>query len=73
MAAAYCSVSSHEQPASQGFRDFRAVCQAQPRNMEPHLCEGWSWMSWTKIPEPTFHPLALLLKSPFRPTALEQQ
>ena len=32
----------------------------EPRNMEPHKCEGWSWHRWSDLPEPLFLPLANL-------------
>ena len=32
----------------------------EPRNMEPHKCEGWSWHRWHELPEPLFLPLANL-------------
>ena len=39
---------------------------AQPRNCEPHKCEGWQWVRWGDLRrkcQPLFLPLALLLDS----------
>lgn len=40
----------------------------QVRNMEPHKCEGWKWVTWNKLPSPLFLPIRNLLAqnvSPF--------
>jgi 8-oxo-dGTP diphosphatase len=28
--------------------------EAEPQNMEPEKCEGWSWHSWSSLPTPTY-------------------
>lgn len=43
---------------------------AQPRNLEPHKCEGWAWVEYASLAhacQPLFLPLAKLLDSPYRP------
>ena len=42
---------------------------AQPRNCEPHKCEGWEWVSWGDLRrtcQPLFLPLAKLLDSGYQ-------
>jgi ADP-ribose pyrophosphatase YjhB (NUDIX family)/ribosomal protein S18 acetylase RimI-like enzyme len=38
-----------------------------PRRLEPHKCDGWSWHDWDALPEPLFRPLATLRGSGWRP------
>uniref|UniRef100_A0A7R9VTY5 Nudix hydrolase domain-containing protein n=1 Tax=Chlamydomonas euryale TaxID=1486919 RepID=A0A7R9VTY5_9CHLO len=37
---------------------------AEARTMEPHKCEGWSWVPWGGIPQPVFPALASLMSAP---------
>ena len=41
---------------------------AEPQNLEPHKCKGWSWVSWTELralpSERMFVPLINLLGDP---------
>ncbi|KAK9814606.1 hypothetical protein WJX72_008515 [[Myrmecia] bisecta] len=34
----------------------------EAQNLEPDKCEGWQWVGWDDIPQPTFLPLKLLLQ-----------
>ncbi|GAQ90173.1 NUDIX hydrolase domain containing protein [Klebsormidium nitens] len=35
--------------------------------LEKDKCEGWHWIEWGQIPDPIFHPLAVLLESGYSP------
>jgi len=39
----------------------------EPRNLEPHKCEGWGWFGWHELPAPLFAPMGSLLASGFEP------
>jgi 8-oxo-dGTP diphosphatase len=34
--------------------------RGEPRNLEPHKCDGWSWFGWDEWPAPLFAPLQSL-------------
>lgn len=39
----------------------------EPRNLEPHKCEGWAWFGWDELPAPLFAPMRSLVASGFEP------
>ena len=39
----------------------------EPRNLEPHKCEGWAWFGWEELPAPLFAPMRSLIASGFVP------
>jgi 8-oxo-dGTP diphosphatase len=39
----------------------------EPRNLEPHKCEGWGWFEWHELPAPLFAPMRSLVASGFAP------
>lgn len=41
--------------------------RGEPRRLEPHKCEGWSWHAWDALPRPLFAPLASLIDGGWRP------
>lgn len=52
------------------FCRAEVAADAAPRNMEPHKCEGWEWVEYSRLAQacqPLFLPLAKLLESPYQP------
>ncbi len=46
----------------------------EPRNMEPHKCEGWQWVKWDNndsFPTPLFDSLEDIRNSGYSPFAVE--
>jgi 8-oxo-dGTP diphosphatase len=39
----------------------------EPRNTEPHKCEGWAWFGWHELPAELFAPMRSLIASGFAP------
>jgi 8-oxo-dGTP diphosphatase len=39
----------------------------EPRNAEPHKCEGWAWFGWHELPAALFAPMRSLIASGFAP------
>lgn len=37
------------------------------RNMEPHKCAGWEWVTWDNLPTPLFLPVRNLLRQNLSP------
>jgi 8-oxo-dGTP diphosphatase len=44
-----------------------AECLGKPKVMEPDKCEGWSWFSWNKLPQPLMVAVMNLIKQGYKP------
>jgi 8-oxo-dGTP diphosphatase len=54
------------------FMEARVPEGQVPRNMEPHKCDGWHWVTWESLRtrENLFVPLLHITRSSFRPALL---